>query len=193
MLYLRHLSRQPIPTPQNIGCPSIMTQLKMKNQPTRIDRISVKKNLTIATVYFSHLNPVICYSVNNLSWSYSHSSRNIQTINKNGGLTSESIELPKGGNGRIYGVTAVTSCPAGKRVYEWCIGSRKKDLSQMVWCEGPMSTNWPNIFCENVNSKCCTSLLFNCKFKLRMLFTHPAGKNAGKNMHLARHLHRRHA
>ena len=40
------------------------------------------------------------------------------------------------------------------------------------------------------------SLLFNCKFKLRMLFTHPAGKdagkNVGKNMHLAGILHREH-
>ena len=31
---------------------------------------------------------------------------------------------------------------------------------------------------------CERPLLFNCKFKVRILFTHPAGKN----MHLTRHL-----
>ena len=41
-------------------------------------------------------------------------SRNIQSINKNGGLTAESLPLPRGGNGKVYGVTAVTTCPGGK-------------------------------------------------------------------------------
>ena len=45
---------------------------------------------------------------------FSSHSRNIQSINKNGGQQAQSHSLPRGGNGKVYGIAAVSSCPDGK-------------------------------------------------------------------------------
>lgn len=65
------------------------------------------------TVFTSALYPFGLASLgNNLYWTDWQTS-NIQSINKNGGQEAQSLALPRGGNGKTYGVAAVTSCPDG--------------------------------------------------------------------------------
>ncbi|XP_072165184.1 nidogen-1-like [Diadema setosum] len=65
------------------------------------------------TVYNNAQYPFAMTSMGyNLYWTAWQINK-IESINKNGGQEAETYSLPRGGNGKVYGLAAVTACPAG--------------------------------------------------------------------------------
>ncbi|XP_071784784.1 uncharacterized protein [Asterias amurensis] len=68
--------------------------------------------LTRFTVFPSSNYPFSIASVGfKLYWS-DWDTKSIQSISKTGGTESASVKLPRGGNGRVYGITAISTCPS---------------------------------------------------------------------------------